>query len=183
MLISFAIVFALLIIGGAMWIKTQRDRNQVDALRGVLTGTIMDLERRNDYVEAIFKCYNDLLAHFRKYGFMKKVFETTQEFNTAVRAAASMVPTDQLDAFLGIFEEARYSSHDIGPTHRDRAIATLTAVNNSLTMSLGETGTLVRKDLVGLYDNQTKAGEFVAADGTVRQAGLEEGNEDSGFSI
>ena len=29
-----------------------------------------------------------------------------------------------------------------------------------------------RFDDVNLYDNQTKAGEFVAADGSVRQAGI-----------
>jgi hypothetical protein len=40
-----------------------------------------------------------------------------------------------------------------------------------------------RKDLVNLYDIQTKAGEFVAADGTVRQAGIDDGDENTGFSI
>jgi len=39
-----------------------------------------------------------------------------------------------------------------------------------------------RKDLVNLYDKQTKAGEFVAADGTVRQAGIVEG-EGTDFKI
>ena len=35
-------------------------------------------------------------------------------------------------------------------------------------------GMVGRKDLVNLYDVQTKAGEFVAADGTMRQAGIDE---------
>ena len=34
-----------------------------------------------------------------------------------------------------------------------------------------------------LYGGLTKAGEFVAADGTVRQAGLDEGEEQSNFKI
>jgi hypothetical protein len=49
-------------------------------------------------------------------------------------------------------------------------------------MSLGE-GVLVKRfDDVNLYDNQVKAGEFVAADGTVRQAGIVEG-EGTDFKI
>ena len=39
-----------------------------------------------------------------------------------------------------------------------------------------------RYEDVNLYNNQTKAGEFVAADGSVRQAGLADG-EDSNFKI
>ena len=49
-------------------------------------------------------------------------------------------------------------------------------------MALGEEGTVQRKEVVGLYDQTTKAGEFKTADGTVIQAGQTEG-EDSGFSI
>ena len=39
-----------------------------------------------------------------------------------------------------------------------------------------------RFDDVNLYNNQTKAGEFVAADGSVRQAGIADG-EGSNFKI
>ena len=114
---------------------------------------------------------------------MKKVYETTREFETAVRAAFSMVPNEQLDGFLTIFEEARYSDHNIGVEHRDKALVTLNAISSSLTLALGEEGMVGRKDLVNLYDVQTKAGEFVAADGSMRQAGLDEDDENSGFSL
>ena len=143
------------------------------------------LETSNEYIAAIFEGYKSLVKHFRKYGFMKKVFETTREFETAVRAAFSMVPDQQLDDFLTIFEEARYSDHTIDVGHRDRALSTLGAIQGSLTRALGEEATevSVRKEVVGLYDKQTKAGEFVAADGTVRQAGLDEGQDENGFRI
>ena len=86
---------------------------------------------------------------------------------------------------MTIFEEARYSDHTIDAGHRDRALATLGAIQGSLTRALGEEAveTTVRKEVVGLYDKQTKAGEFVAADGSLRQAGQDEGQNDSGFSI
>ena len=113
---------------------------------------------------------------------MKKVYETTREFEAAVRNAFNMVPSQQLDAFLTIFEEARYSDHTIDASHRDRAIATLEAIVGSITMALGEGVTVKRYEEVGLYDGQTKAGEFVAADGSVRQAGVVDG-EGSNFKI
>ena len=106
---------------------------------------------------------------------MKKVYETTREFESAVRTAFNMVPSDQLDLFLSVFEEARYSDHNIDESHRDKALTTLDAIARSLTVALGEGGMVERKELVNLYDKQTKAGEFVAADGTVRQAGIVEG--------
>ena len=134
------------------------------------------------FIAAIFDCYKNLVRHFRKYGFMKKVYETTREFEAAVRNAFNMVPSQQLDAFLTIFEEARYSDHTIDASHRDRAIATLEAIVGSITMALGEGVTVKRYEEVGLYDGQTKAGEFVAADGSVRQAGVVDG-EGSNFKI
>ena len=113
---------------------------------------------------------------------MKKVYETAREFEAAVRAAFGMVPQDQMDAFLSIFEEARYSEHTIDASHRDRAVATLSSITSSLTLSLGDEGLVKRFDSVGLYEKQTKAGEFVAADGSTRFAGEQEG-EGSDFSI
>jgi len=96
-----------------------------------------------------------------------------------------MVPADQLDDFLAIFEEARYSDHEIGPSHRDRAIQTLNAIAQSLSMALGDGGMITRTETheSNLYGNLTKAGEFVAADGTVKQAGIDENTEQSNFKI
>ena len=70
----------------------------------------------------------------------------------------------------------------LNASHRDRALQTLQTIVTSLTVALGEEGSVTRKELVGLYDKQTKAGEFVAADGTVRQAGIVEG-EGTDFKI
>ena len=181
-LLGFAIVLMALLIAGAIYYQRVQERRQVQALRGILTDAMMQLEASNEYIAAIFDCYKSLVKHFKKYGFMKKVYETAREFEAAVRSAFNMVPTDQLDNFLSIFEEARYSEHTIDATHRDRAIQTLNAITNSLTMSLGEEATVKRVDVASLYENQTKAGQFVDADGTVRQAGIVEG-EGSDFKI
>jgi len=181
-LLIFAIITMALLIAGAIYYQRVQERRQVQALRGILTDAMMQLEASNEYIAAIFDCYKSLVKHFKKYGFMKKVYETAREFEAAVRNAFNMVPVDQLDDFLSIFEEARYSEHTIDASHRDRAMQTLGAITNSLTMSLGEEGVVKRVDVAGLYENLTKAGEFVASDGSVRQAGIVEG-ENNDFKI
>jgi hypothetical protein len=179
---AFVLVAMALLIAGAIYYQRAQARRQVQALKGILTDAMMQLEASNEYIAAIFDCYKSLVKHFKRYGFMKKVYETTREFETAVRSAFSMVPTEQLDAFLSVFEEARYSDHSIDATHRDWAVQTLDAIVRSLTVALGEGGMVERKEVVNLYDKQTKAGEFVASDGTVRQAGIVEG-EGTDFKI
>ena len=179
---ALVILLMALIIGGAAYYQRTQARRQVQALRGILTDAMLQLEASNEFIAAIFDCYKNLVRHFRKHGFMKKVYETTREFEAAVRKAFDMVPSEQLDAFLTIFEEARYSDHTIDASHRDRAVATLGMIQHSLTVALGEGMLVKRFDDVNLYDNQTKAGEFVAADGSVRQAGIVDG-EGSNFKI
>jgi len=181
-LLIFAIVTMALLIAGAIYYQRVQERRQVQALRGILTDAMMQLEASNEYIAAIFDCYKSLVKHFKRYGFMKKVYETAREFEAAVRNAFNMVPVDQLDDFLSIFEEARYSEHTIDATHRDRAMQTLGAITNSLTMALGEESVVKRVDVTSIYDNLTKAGEFVASDGSVRQAGIVEG-ENTDFKI
>jgi len=179
---SFVLVAMALLIAGAIYYQRAQARRQVQALKGILTDTMMQLEASNEYIAAIFECYKNLVKHFKRYGFMKKVYETTREFESAVRTAFNMVPSDQLDLFLSVFEEARYSDHNIDESHRDKALTTLDAIARSLTVALGEGGMVERKELVNLYDKQTRAGEFVAADGSVRQAGIVEG-EGTDFKI
>ena len=179
---ALVILLMALVIGGALYYQRAQARRQVQALKGILTDTMLQLEASNEFIAAIFDCYKNLVRHFRKYGFMKKVYETTREFEAAVRTAFNMVPSEQLDGFLTIFEEARYSDHTIDASHRDRALQTLDTIVRTLTMALGE-GILVKRfEDVNLYDNQVKAGEFVAADGSVRQAGIVEG-EGTDFKI
>jgi len=184
-IMAFVIILLAGAIAGVMYYQRVVARRQVEALRGILTDTMLQLQAANEYIAIIFDCYKQLVKHFRRHGFMKKVYETTREFESAVRGAFHMVPADQLDSFIAIFEEARYSDHEIGPSHRDRAITTLDAITQSLTIALGDGGMITRGEQheAKLYGGLTKAGEFVAADGTVKQAGVDENSDQSDFKI
>ena len=70
---------------------------------------------------------------------MKKVYETTREFEYAVnQMLRGIAPREDLSEFFSIFEEARYSDQKIGADQRDRAIAALQNIISHLSKSLGE---------------------------------------------
>ena len=180
--IIIAFLFAAII--GAVMYKRYSERRRVEILRGILTDSLLALQARNEYIQVIFNCYKDLVRFFRQHGFMKKVYETTREFEWAVRSAFYMVPAEQLDDFLAIFEEARYSDHNIGIAQRDKAMSTLTAITQSISMALGDSliARTAEHDST-LHGQLTKAGEFVDSEGNVQQAGLDDDPNASNFSL
>ena len=115
---------------------------------------------------------------------MKKVYETTREFEDAINSMlGGIAPPEDLNEFFSIFEEARYSDHEIGADQRDRAIATLQSIVNHLTASLGDSMLSRAAVESGLYGSVTKAGQFVDSDGETRLAGTDEENQNDGFRI
>ena len=178
-----ALSFALLI--GAIMYRNYAERRRIEVIRGILTDSLMSLKASNDYIQTIFNCYKDLVRFFRSRGAMKKVYETTREFEDAINAMlGGIAPPEDLDEFFSIFEEARYSDHEIGADQRDRAIATLQSIVNHLTASLGDS--MLSRSSVnegGLYSSVTKAGQFVDSEGETRLAGTDEDSQNDGFRI
>ena len=178
-----ALSFALLI--GAIMYRNYAERRRIEVIRGILTDSLMSLKASNDYIQTIFNCYKDLVRFFRSRGAMKKVYETTREFEDAINAMlGGIAPPEDLDEFFSIFEEARYSDHEIGADQRDRAIATLQSIVNHLTASLGDS--MLSRSSVnegGLYSSITKAGQFVDSEGETRLAGTDEDSQNDGFRI
>ena len=85
---------------------------------------------------------------------------------------------------FSIFEEARYSDHEIGADQRDRAMEALQSIINHLSNSLGES-MLNRTSSTesGLYGSVVKAGSFVDSEGQTRIAGIDDDDERDGFSL
>ena len=177
------ISFALLI--GVIMYRNYAERRRIEIIRGILTDSLMSLKASNDYIQTIFNCYKDLVRFFRSRGAMKKVYETTREFEDAITSMlGGIAPPEDLDEFFSIFEEARYSDHEIGADQRDRAIATLQSIVNHLTAAMGDS--MLNRSYAnesGLYGTVTKAGEFVDSEGETRIAGIDEENPDDGFRI
>ena len=83
-LILAGISLSTVALVGAMMYNNYRERRKVEVLRGILTDALMSLKASNNYIEAIFSCYKDLIKYFRMRGAMKKVFETTREFEDVI---------------------------------------------------------------------------------------------------
>ena len=61
----------------------------------------MSLKASNDFIQIIFNCYKDLVRFFRKRGAMKKVYETTREFEDALNSMPSgIAPPEDLMSSL-----------------------------------------------------------------------------------
>jgi hypothetical protein len=100
-------------------------------MRRIIKRAADQLIAGNEYQAVIFKSYQKLGVHLRKYGYLRRESETFREFEDAVRGA---LPIDRIsmDKFLLLLEEARYSSHQIGEGQRNDAILNLRAIERSL---------------------------------------------------
>ena len=65
-------------------------------------------------------------------GFLRRDFETVREFEMAIRAALPNLSEESLSALDSIFEEARYSRHEMGQVHKANAQEALTRVANEI---------------------------------------------------
>ena len=124
--IGALVIAAIAIAIGAMAFNTKR-KSTIRELAKVLGQTVEMLASGDEYRRAIFLCYENMCSVLMRRGFLRRSFETVREFEHAIRAAlpireASLVSLDR------IFEEARYSSHVLGDTHRDNAQLALSSV-------------------------------------------------------
>ena len=119
-------IAAIAIAIGALAFNTKR-KSTIRELAKVLGQTVEMLASGDEYRRAIFLCYENMCSVLMRRGFLRRSFETVREFEHAIREAlpiseASLVSLDR------IFEEARYSSHVLGDTHRDNAQLALSSV-------------------------------------------------------
>jgi hypothetical protein len=125
------ILFLIAVVAMFFFYRYIERRRRLRSLKKIIKKAADQLETGNPYSAVIFKAYQKMGAHLRRYGFMRRDADTFREFEDAVRAA---LPIDErsLDSFLDILEEARYSKHVIGAGHKDRAIDCLRGVEKSL---------------------------------------------------
>ena len=124
--IGALVIAAIAIAIGALAFNTKR-KSTIRELAKVLGQTVEMLASGDEYRRAIFLCYENMCSVLMRRGFLRRSFETVREFEHAIREAlpiseASLVSLDR------IFEEARYSSHVLGDTHRDNAQLALSSV-------------------------------------------------------
>jgi hypothetical protein len=105
-------------------------KSKRELARAVRTA-IRDLETGGDFRTAVLRCYKSMVLLFEARGMRASPAQTAREFEAdALRAAG--VSREGVDDLTSLFEEARYSAHEIREAQRDAAIASLTAIRKDL---------------------------------------------------
>ncbi|MCS5525733.1 MAG: DUF4129 domain-containing protein, partial [Candidatus Poseidoniaceae archaeon] len=123
-------VLVLLVIGGATALVIYR-RKKAEASKSIadiFSYTAELLAAGDSMREAIFNCYESLVHLLMTRGFLRRDFETVREFEMAIRSALPNISEESLIALDAVFEEARYSRHEMGESHKISAQEALTRV-------------------------------------------------------
>ena len=130
----WAYVIVVLIIAAAVGIIIMRRRASEAAkeLADIFSYTAELLAAGDSMREAIFNCYESLVYVLMGRGFLRRDFETVREFEMAIRKALPGISEDALVGLDSIFEEARYSRHEMGEQHKIGAQEALSRVVNEI---------------------------------------------------
>lgn len=123
-------VAALLIIGAGVGFLIMRKR-AVDAAKeiaDIFSYTAELLAAGDSMREVIFQCYESLVHLLLGRGFLRRDFETVREFEMAIRKALPQISDQALAGLDAVFEEARYSRHEMGEQHKIQAQDSLSRV-------------------------------------------------------
>lgn len=82
--------------------------------------------------ESIFKCYQELCKVLQDRGFLRRDHETVREFEFAIRQAMGGISEEALTALDNTFEMARYSREEMGESHKQVAIQSLTQMTTEI---------------------------------------------------
>lgn len=92
---------------------------------------IRDLEAGGDFRAVVLRCYRAMLQLFEEHGLESLPSQTAREFEVnALRGFG--VTQGSVDDLTSLFEEARYSAHEIGHEQRDGAVECLGAIRAQL---------------------------------------------------
>jgi hypothetical protein len=138
LLVALIIMFALVLLMMLYNTATQKEDFLEEVLEALEEGerVLYDITLTDDIREAIFKAYRRFLAVMDAYGYTKGEPATAREFASQIRKAIS-VDASTLNEFTSIFEEARYSDHEMSLSYRDRALAAFGSLRESVSSELG----------------------------------------------
>jgi len=99
-------------------------KREKDKLLRFVEDAIIDLELGGDVREVIIRCYQNLCTFIGKKGIAQKPYYTPREFERSVKRTTGLKGED-LKELTTLFEEARYSTHELTILDKDRAVERL----------------------------------------------------------
>ncbi|MBI5000663.1 MAG: DUF4129 domain-containing protein [Euryarchaeota archaeon] len=102
-----------------------------DEAAAIITGAIKEIEEGAGLRAAVLRCYSSMVKLFDDKGVRLRPQMTPREFEGAVRNGLKL-QEESLTALTRLFEEARYSTHEITEDDRGRALECLDSVRRAL---------------------------------------------------
>ena len=110
--------------------ESVRERRRSEAASAVRR-TLLDLESGTDFRTAVMACYQRMCTLIAARGVSGQDVLTAREIEGLVLVELGL-SQGSVDDLTNLFEEARYSAHEIGPGQRDRAVECLTSIRREL---------------------------------------------------
>jgi hypothetical protein len=128
-----------LLIGGLRtaysWAREERALPSIETVRQealmVVQRATKNLRFAGDYRETILNCYRQMCHALSRHGFQIELSETASEFSNSVSSKLGL-GGDSVRYLTFLFEEARYSDHQIDDTKRANALNQLESLEHIL---------------------------------------------------
>lgn len=104
---------------------------QAQEVADTIQRTIDALAGGSDTRATVIRCYTDMCGVMAKYGVVEEEHLTPREFEELAREALP-VPDRQIHELVMVFEEARYSDHEMDEQDSQRALSALEGVKERL---------------------------------------------------
>ena len=124
-LVVALVLFAAIGVGAYLW--RRRGSDALQEVQDIISYTAELLASGDEIRMIIFNCYENLCSVLMKYRFLRRDFETVREFEMAIRKALP-ISDKALVALDSVFEEARYSRHELTEGHKTQAQEALSNV-------------------------------------------------------
>jgi len=133
-----SVAFITMIVGAfAMLRRTRRTASVVDELQmkrreaaSALDKALYDISAGGDYKRAVLQCYKDMVRLCATKGVADEDYLTAREFEALATRALAL--GGELHDLTLLFEEARYSPHELAEAQKQKALRDLEAVKRSL---------------------------------------------------
>jgi hypothetical protein len=134
------VTLALIAVGGAIWWRKSSERTAValgavdavaDDMLASIGDAIDDLEAEPDARRAVIAAYARMEAVLARHGFRRRESETALEYLRRVLLGLTS-RTDAVTRLTSLFEQAKFSRHEIDGTMKQDAISALRAIREDL---------------------------------------------------
>jgi len=126
---GLGIAVAVIIFGVAIYQAS--NLRTINVMRRIIKRALYGLTTGDEYRQTVFAAYKKMCSHLERYGFSREEHVTPREFARALKLALPL-DTRSIRMLTGLFEEARYSNHKIGPGDRKAAIDGLIHIEREL---------------------------------------------------